>query len=94
MNKSGFYCLILALMWSCQPASSPSSSTNELDSYSQEDYDFLAIGNPDSMSAASKRALENGYHKNEEWFGHFKVEPLKGDFAYEQGVIRRDPTMV
>lgn len=86
--------MTLALAWSCQPASNHSASSTEQESYSPEDYEFLAIGNPDSMSAASKRALENGYHRHEEWFGHFSVEPLRGDFAYEKGVIRRDPTMV
>lgn len=62
--------------------------------YTQADYDFLAIGNPDKMSAASKRALRNNYHKNDEWFGQFHNHDLKGDVGYEKGVIRRDPTMV
>lgn len=62
--------------------------------YTQEDYDFLAIGNPDKMSAASKRALRNNYHQNEEWYGKFSQQSLKGDVGYEKGVIRRDPTMV
>ena len=62
--------------------------------YTQEDYDFLAIGNPDKMSSASKRALRNNYHKNDEWFGQFHNHDLKGDVSYEKGVIRRDPTMV
>lgn len=62
--------------------------------YTQADYDFLAIGNPEKMSAASKRALRNNYHKNEEWFGTFYNHTIKGDVGYEKGVIRRDPTMV
>ncbi|TGV01848.1 glycoside hydrolase family 117 protein [Flavivirga rizhaonensis] len=62
--------------------------------YSQEDYDFLAIGNPDKISAASKRALERGYHKNAEWFGEFRIHNLKGNVGYEKGVTRRDPSMV
>nr|WP_233267447.1 family 43 glycosylhydrolase [Paraglaciecola sp. L3A3] len=62
--------------------------------YSQQDLDYLAISNPNKMSAASKRALERNYHKNEEWFGHFRKQTLKGDFAYEPGVVRRDPSKV
>ena len=44
------------------------------------------------LSAASKRAL--AYNKGPEWFCEFKVDDLQGDFAYEEGVIRRDPTAV
>lgn len=62
--------------------------------YSQQDLDYLAISDPDNMSAASKRALQRNYHKNEEWFGHFAKQTLKGDFAYEAGVVRRDPSKV
>ncbi|MDU0355110.1 hypothetical protein RS130_15460 [Paraglaciecola aquimarina] len=62
--------------------------------YSEQDLDFLAIANPNKMSAASKRALARGYHKNEEWFGRFSTQTLKGDFAYEPGVVRRDPSKV
>lgn len=62
--------------------------------YTEEAYDFLAIGNPETMSAASKRALRNNYHKYEEWFGTFHNHELTGNVGYEKGVIRRDPTMV
>ena len=47
------------------------------------------------LSAASKRAIERGYdEKGNEWFCEFKIHDLKGDFAYEEGVIRRDPSAV
>ncbi|MCM2679580.1 family 43 glycosylhydrolase [Echinimonas agarilytica] len=47
------------------------------------------------LSLASKRAIERGYDsKGPEWFIEFEVEDLKGDFEYEEGVIRRDPTAV
>ncbi|MFC3120280.1 glycoside hydrolase family 117 protein [Agaribacter flavus] len=62
--------------------------------YTQADYDYLAISNPETMSLASKRALERNYHKYEEWFGRFYEHDLGGDFAYEKGVIRRDPSRV
>lgn len=44
------------------------------------------------LSAASKRAL--AYNKGPEWFCEFKVADLLGDFQYEEGVIRRDPSAV
>ncbi|GGA85568.1 glycosyhydrolase [Neiella marina] len=47
------------------------------------------------LSLASKRAIERGYDSTgPEWFIEFGVEELKGDFAYEEGVIRRDPSAV
>ncbi|WP_017446786.1 glycoside hydrolase family 117 protein [Gayadomonas joobiniege] len=62
--------------------------------YSQDTLDYLGIKDVNYLSAASKRALERGYYKNAEWFGRFSVENLTGDFAYEKGVIRRDPSKV
>ncbi len=62
--------------------------------YSQEALDYLAISNPETLSAASKRALERNYHLYENWYGRFSVEDLAGDFAFEEGVIRRDPSRV
>jgi hypothetical protein len=47
------------------------------------------------LSAASKRAIERGYHeKSDEWFCEFRLHDLGGDFAFEEGVIRRDPSAV
>lgn len=47
------------------------------------------------LSKASLRAIERGYdEKNADWVFEFDIEPLKGDFAYEEGVIRRDPSAV
>ena len=44
------------------------------------------------MSAASRRALD--YDRGPQWFCQFRDEPLQGDFAFEPGVIRRDPSTV
>lgn len=44
------------------------------------------------LSAASKRALT--YDKGPEWFIEFREMDLGGDFQYEKGVIRRDPSAV
>ena len=47
------------------------------------------------LSLASQRAIERGYDsKGPEWMIEFDVQPLKGDFAFEEGVIRRDPSSV
>ena len=44
------------------------------------------------LSAASIRALD--YARGPEWFCEFRVSDLQGDFAYEEGIIRRDPSAV
>ncbi|EIK45858.1 hypothetical protein O59_001497 [Cellvibrio sp. BR] len=47
------------------------------------------------LSKASLRAIERGYdQKNADWVFEFDVKPLGGDFAYQEGVIRRDPSAV
>ncbi|RKF17951.1 glycosyl hydrolase [Alginatibacterium sediminis] len=47
------------------------------------------------LSLASKRALERGYDsKNSDWFIEFEERDLFGDFAYKEGIIRRDPSAV
>ena len=45
-----------------------------------------------NLSAASKRALS--FSRGAEWFCEFREHDLGGDFAYEAGVIRRDPSAV
>lgn len=91
-----FIPIILATLtfFSCNTKTEEKAIPTTEEQYTEADYEFLAIGNPDKMSAASKRALRNNYHKNEEWFGTFRNHELKGDVGYEKGVIRRDPTMV
>jgi len=44
------------------------------------------------LSAASKRAL--AYTRGPEWFCEFRAHDLQGDFAYEEGILRRDPSAV
>lgn len=61
--------------------------------FTEEDYDRLGITDKDHLSAASKRALQWDDLSNE-WFIEFEVFDLKGDLAYEEGVVRRDPSAV
>ena len=59
-----------------------------------EQQDKLGITNKDSLSAASKRALQWPKVGNE-WFIEFsELQSLKGDLAYEEGVVRRDPSAI
>ncbi len=59
---------------------------------SQEKLDRFGITDKDHLSAASKRALQWEYVEND-WYRVFNtMKPLKGDLAYEKGVVRRDPS--
>ena len=59
----------------------------------EADLDRLGITDPNNLSAASKRALAWPKIGND-WFAEFEVFDLKGDLAYEEGVVRRDPSAV
>ena len=50
------------------------------------------FSNAQNLSATSKRALN--YTLGLEWFCQFRVSDLKGDFRYEEGLIRRYPNAV
>ncbi|CDF79872.1 36-anhydro-alpha-L-galactosidase (GH117) [Formosa agariphila KMM 3901] len=58
-----------------------------------EQIDYLGITDVNHLSAASKRALKWPTDLGNEWFIEFSdLKPLKGDLAYEEGVVRRDPS--
>jgi hypothetical protein len=75
----------------CMTGCELASSTQEID---EEVYEKNAIATGGKLSAASKRALERNYDQGPEWFCGFRKHDLKGDFQYEEGVIRRDPSAV
>lgn len=88
---------VLSAFVSCQENTVKTSETdqNKEDNMSitQEQIDHLGITDVDHLSAASKRALAWPTDLGNEWFLEFnQLEPLKGDLAYEEGVIRRDPS--
>ena len=62
-----------------------------MEKYSNEHFERLGITDSNNLSSASKRALEWTKWSNE-WFGEFEIFDLKGDLAYEEGVVRRDPS--
>lgn len=61
---------------------------------SEEVVKKLGITNKDSLSTASKRALEMGYDAGPEWWTKFKISNTKGDLAFEEGIVKRDPSAV
>ncbi|WP_157492867.1 glycoside hydrolase family 117 protein [Echinicola pacifica] len=87
--------IMASTIFACSEPSPSQPSTDEGapgQTYPDSVYDFLAIPKTDKLSAASKRALERNYAQGPEWFIEFTKSDLKGDFAYEEGVTRRDPS--
>nr|WP_041632916.1 family 43 glycosylhydrolase [Maribacter sp. HTCC2170] len=83
-----------SLFFSCTSSVKKEKEVVEKKSFeiSNEQLDNLGITNRDSLSSASKRALKWPNIGNE-WFIEFSaLKPLKGDLAYEEGVVRRDPS--
>ena len=83
------YLLVFSVL--CVAGCELSPSTQKID---EEVYRNNAIPIGGKLSAASKRALERNYQQGPEWFCGFRKQNLKGDFRYEEGVIRRDPSAV
>jgi len=61
---------------------------------SEATLEFLAIPDGGTLSAASRRAIERGYDQGPDWYIEFRQQDLKGDLAFEAGMIRRDPSDV
>ncbi len=73
---------------------STQKETNLREEYQLTDeiIDKFGITNPDKLSAATKRALKWPRDLGKDWFFEYEVYDLKGDLAYEEGVVRRDPS--
>ncbi len=85
--------LSLALVGAAQVATAGCNCCNmNKNEIPQDKIDFLGITNPDKLSAASKRALAWPDDLGNDWFFEYEVYDLKGDLAYEEGVVRRDPS--
>jgi len=100
MRKINYYIFIFILfgfsfiLTSCSSATSKENGTPKEKSItiSNEQLDKLGITNKDTLSSASKRAL-NWPNIGNEWFIEFNdLQPLKGDLAYKKGIVRRDPS--
>ena len=66
-------------------------AVDDTQNYDERKADSLGIPKGNKLSAAMKRAMKWENHDNK-WFFEYKMEPLKGDLAYEEGVVRRDPS--
>lgn len=86
------YTILLLLAVSCNESTTESTSKSSEKQVSKQQIDNLGISNPDKLSAASKRALAWPTDLGNEWFFEYKVTDLKGDLAYEEGIVRRDPS--
>jgi len=89
--KTLFILPAILFAFSCKVDPKTTTVEDEFANVTDEQLDFYGITNRDSLSAASKRALRWPKLGNE-WFVDFEVYDLKGDFAYEEGVVRRDPS--
>ncbi|TMM53400.1 glycosyl hydrolase [Maribacter algarum] len=90
-------CLPVILFLSCNNSNGQTNTKREMAEKkyeaTPEQIDHLGITNPEYLSAASKRALKWPADLGNQWFIEFSgPEPLKGDLAYEPGVVRRDPS--
>nr|WP_320118778.1 hypothetical protein [uncultured Marinifilum sp.] len=87
--------LLMALFVSMTACNCDKENQSDFDisKYTDADFDRLGITDKNHLSEASKRALKWGERSNE-WFIEFEVSDLKGDLAYEEGVVRRDPSAV
>lgn len=83
---------LIVVVASCTPVEQ-TSDCDQLD-ISPERLDRLGITNAAYLSAASRRALRWSDSLTNEWYGEFQVFDLKGDLAYEEGVVRRDPSAI
>jgi len=92
LKLSGVLGLSCLLLIQCIHRNSDEQPCDMLE-LSDEKLDHFGITNREYLSAASKRALAWPELSNE-WFGEFQVHDLKGDLAYEEGIVRRDPSAV
>lgn len=89
--------LVFLLLVACNNATNEEENKQSVEhrpaAITDAQIDKLGITNKDSLSAASKRALQWPMDLGNEWFIEFsELQPLKGDLAYEEGVVRRDPS--
>ncbi|WP_422359633.1 glycoside hydrolase family 117 protein [Reichenbachiella sp.] len=94
MNKTFIYIALLLGWSSCISDSSSRSLADKQASIPQQAFDRHAITNPSKMSAASLRAFQRNYGQDAAWYLEFSYHELKGDLAFEPGVVRRDPSDV
>ncbi|SHF84343.1 Glycosyl hydrolases family 43 [Arenibacter palladensis] len=98
-NTNALLMLLLIMISSCSSKSEKNmegengSGLDPSTEISDQQLDYLGITDRNHLSAASKRALQWPQDLGNDWFIEFSdLQPLKGDLAYEEGVVRRDPS--
>lgn len=91
--KTILYTILGMLLVACY-SKQPIAKEEKSEIPDQAIVDALGITDAEHLSAASKRAIESNYHQGAEWWTKFRQFDLKGDFVFEQGVVRRDPSAV
>lgn len=87
--------LLVSLCFACLSCQDKVEKTEQIQEevlISDELQDYFGITNKDKLSAASKRALKWNISTSNQWYFEYQMEDLKGDLAYEEGVVRRDPS--
>lgn len=94
MRKIAYLLVIISgiSVISCNNNTKSETKMEEKIVITDEQQDYLGITNKEYLSAASKRALEWPTDLGNDWYFEYQVEDLKGDLAYEEGVVRRDPS--
>ena len=72
--------------------SQKSEHENSIEDYSEKALD-LGVPKGNKLSAAMQRAID-WKERDNTWFIEYSTMPLKGDLAYEKGVVRRDPSAI
>ncbi len=80
---------ISALLVGCCSSTNAPTAT----SYDKEKAAYYGVPEGNKLSAAMLRAMEWPERDNT-WFIEYETMPLKGDLAYEAGVVRRDPSAI
>ncbi|MEO9892701.1 MAG: glycosyl hydrolase, partial [Aurantibacter sp.] len=93
-NTSLLFLVLLCACNSCNISKEKMADEDIVSKVSDEIVKKLGITNKDSLSAASKRAIEMGYEAGPEWWTKFSQYDLKGVFEFEPGVYRRDPSAI
>ena len=94
MKRVYILAMIAFFMVSCMSQGNKSSLEEQLDMSTAEMQaraSKLGVPAGNKYSAATLRALKWEDHDNR-WFFEYTESPLKGDLAYEEGVVRRDPS--
>lgn len=84
--------IVLVFLLSSCSSSKPGEEAFDVNKYTEEDFDRLGITDKEHLSAASIRALQWPKDLTNDWFIEYEVFDLKGDLAFEEGVVRRDPS--